>query len=106
MEDFQINFEAVAIVNSMLIENINMQLESEVADLLDRRMMSLFGVNEKPATKLEVQNTSRKLQKAQHVTKGGFKSPPPRANSYMEDHEYEEKTRASLTIGLNPSKTF
>ena len=61
LEEFQVNFEAVAIVNSMLIENINMQMESEIADLLDRRMMSLFGVNSKPANKLDVQNTSRKL---------------------------------------------
>ena len=52
------HFEAVAIVNSMLIENINMQLESEVADLLDRRMMSLFGVAPQKASKADVQNTS------------------------------------------------
>ena len=44
LEEHSVNFEAVAIVNSMLIENINMQMEAEVADLLDRRMMSLFGV--------------------------------------------------------------
>jgi len=56
-----VNFEAIAIVNSMLIENVNMQMESEVADLLDRRMMSLFGVSQKPPTKLDVQNTSRRL---------------------------------------------
>lgn len=61
LEEFQINFEAVAIVNSMLIENINMQLESEIADLLDRRMMSLFGVDGKPITKVDAQNTTRKL---------------------------------------------
>ena len=54
LEEFAVNFEAVAIVNSMLIENLNMQMESEIADLLDRRMMSLFGVNSKPATKLDV----------------------------------------------------
>ena len=58
------NFEAVAIVNSMLIENLNMQMESEIADMLDRRMMSLFGVssNTKPTSKLDVQNTSNRLQ--------------------------------------------
>ena len=54
LEEFSVNFEAIAIVNSMLIENVNMQLESEVADLLDRRMMSLFGVSQKPANKLDV----------------------------------------------------
>jgi len=64
LEEFSVNFEAIAIVNSMLIENINMQMESEIADLLDRRMMSLFGVSSKPANKMDVQNTSRRLQKA------------------------------------------
>ena len=54
LEEFAVNFEAIAIVNSMLIENINMQMESEIADLLDRRMMSLFGMSSKPATKLDV----------------------------------------------------
>lgn len=78
LEEHQVNFEAIAIVNSMLIENINMQMESEIADLLDRRMMSLFGVNQQKVNKMDVQNTSRKLQKAQHVTTGGHKSPSDR----------------------------
>ena len=69
--EFGTNFEAVAIVNSMLIENLNMQMESEIADLLDRRMMSLFGITTNATTKLDVQNTSNKLQKAQHITTGG-----------------------------------
>ena len=58
LEEHAVNFEAVAIVTSMLIENINMQLESEVADLLDRRMMSLFGVAPQKIGKADVQNTS------------------------------------------------
>ena len=45
LEEFAVNFEALAIVNSMMIENINMQMESEIADMLDRRMMSLYGIN-------------------------------------------------------------
>lgn len=38
------SFSALAVVTSMLIENLNMQMEAEMADLIDRRMMSLFGV--------------------------------------------------------------
>lgn len=54
LDEFSVNFKAIAIVNSMLIENINMQMEAEIADLLDRRMMSLFGVQKtKPPTKLD-----------------------------------------------------
>ena len=75
LDEFAVNFEAIAIVNSMLIENLNMQMESEIADLLDRRMMSLFGVSAKAPNKLDVQNTSNRLQQAQHVTVGGRRSP-------------------------------
>lgn len=79
LDEFALNFEAIAIVNSMLIENINMQMESEMADLLDRRMMSLFGVQSKVKNKLDVQNPSKRLQVAQHVTAGGRRSPSPPA---------------------------
>lgn len=33
----------------MLIENINMQMEAEIADLTDRRQISLYGCIPKPA---------------------------------------------------------
>ena len=62
MQEHAVNFEALAIVNSMLIENINMQMEAEIADLLDRRMMSLFGVNPTKVDKVDVQNTSKILR--------------------------------------------
>ena len=29
----------------MLIENLNMQIESEIADLIDRKLISLYGLN-------------------------------------------------------------
>ena len=58
LQEYAVNFEALAIVNSMLIENINMQMEAEIADLLDRRMMSLFGVQHQKVDKIDVQNTS------------------------------------------------
>jgi hypothetical protein len=38
----------------MLIENINMQMEAEMADLIDRRMMSLFGVQPTKVDKIAV----------------------------------------------------
>lgn len=62
LEEHGVNFEAIAIVNSMLIENLNMQLEGESADLIDRRMMSLFGMQGGDPTKLDVQNTSNLLK--------------------------------------------
>ena len=106
--EFGTNFEAVAIVNSMLIENLNMQMESEIADLLDRRMMSLFGINATPTNKLDAQNPSNKLQKAQHITTGGKRS----INGSITERrgggdEYQEKRkRQSVTIGLNANDTY
>jgi hypothetical protein len=39
-------------------------MEAEMADLLDRRMMSLFGVAPTKVDKLGVQNISEKLKNA------------------------------------------
>jgi hypothetical protein len=72
-----LNFEALAIVNSMLIENINMQMEGEVADLLDRRMMSLFGVDTQHIDKVDVQNTTHKLKKVKAKFGGRSQSVNP-----------------------------
>lgn len=41
--DHDANFESIATVTTMLIENINMQMESELSDLVDRKMISLYG---------------------------------------------------------------
>lgn len=68
-----------------------------MADLLDRRMMSLYGVESKPATKLSVQNTSKKLQAAQHITMAGQRSPSMRELSQTIDVD----TKLSVTIGLD-----
>jgi septal ring factor EnvC (AmiA/AmiB activator) len=40
-------FSALAGITSTLIENVNMQMEAETADLLDRRMMQLLGAAHK-----------------------------------------------------------
>jgi hypothetical protein len=66
LDEHAVNFEAIAIVNSMLIENINMQLEGEISDLMDRRMMALFGIStDSKIDKIDVQNTTKKLKKLQ-----------------------------------------
>ena len=54
-----------------------MQMECEMADMLDRRMMSLFGVNKNPVNKLEVQNTlvvqlSKEIEKDKDVQTQGY----------------------------------
>lgn len=114
LSEFEVNFKALAIVNSMLVENINMQMEAEIADLLDRRMMSLFGVQQnKATTKLDVQNTSKKLQEAQHITVGGNRSPSPRTHNTFDsgtavggaNFSIGDK-RSSVTIGLTPQGPF
>lgn len=72
LEEFAVNFEALAIVNSMMIENINMQMESEIADMLDRRMMSLYGMT--------IPHQPKK-QDVQHVTSNKFKAAQGRSPS-------------------------
>ncbi len=47
----------------MLIENINMQLEAEAADLIDRTNIALFGGHQhQKVGKVDVLNTSEKLK--------------------------------------------
>jgi hypothetical protein len=53
----------LADINAMMIENINMQMEAETADLLDRRMMQLYAVANKNMTKQDVHNASSNLKK-------------------------------------------
>lgn len=43
IDSFKSNFESISAVVSMLIENVNMQLEAESRDLTDRKMISLYG---------------------------------------------------------------
>lgn len=96
------SFSALAVVTSMLIENINMQMEAEMADLLDRRMMSLFGVAPTKVDKLGVQNVSETLKNA---TKGiTSKSPSPQRYEETGLPSIQDK-RGSLGIGnvLNDS---
>jgi hypothetical protein len=77
LSETQESSSALAVVTSMLIENVNMQMEAEMADLLDRRMMSLFGVSPTKADKIAVQNTSTKLKTTlKHHTSS--RSPEPR----------------------------
>lgn len=38
----------------MLIENTNMQIEAESADLLDRRLMALYGIRDGKPAKLDM----------------------------------------------------
>ena len=47
-------------------------MEGEISDLLDRRMMSLFGVQGDKVDKVDVQNTTHKLKavKAKMTRKG------------------------------------
>lgn len=60
-------FNSLAAMFSVLIENINMQMESETSDLLDRRMMQLFAVSKKQFDKGDVQNVSKLLSGSKNL---------------------------------------
>jgi len=70
--DHDANFESIATVTTMLIENINMQMESEMSDLLDRKMISLYGGQHEKLDKVDVTNTSKAAKDAKNR-----KSPEP-----------------------------
>ena len=53
--------ETLSVVFATLLENVNMQMEAETADMIDRRMMQLFGVAHKNLEKSDVMNNSKHL---------------------------------------------
>ena len=54
---------------SILSENLNMQMEAEWADLFDRRLMSLYGIDDKKATKQDMHGTEARAKHKQDKTK-------------------------------------
>lgn len=62
LTDHGMHFETMASVITMLIENINMQMESEVCDLVDRKMIGLYGAAQSKLDKIEVTGSSKLLQ--------------------------------------------
>jgi hypothetical protein len=57
------SFEELTGVIAMLIENINMQMEAEVTDLIDRRHISLYGaITGKANMKTDVTLTSQETK--------------------------------------------
>ena len=53
-------FVVLAECISILTENVNMQMEAEWADLFDRRLMSLYGLDSKNPTKMDIHGTKTK----------------------------------------------
>ncbi len=62
LTDHGMHFETMASVITMLIENINMQMESEVCDLVDRKMIGLYGATQSKLDKIDVSGSSKLLQ--------------------------------------------
>lgn len=44
LQDHATHFESLGTVTTMLVEGVNMQLEAELSDLLDRSTMALYGI--------------------------------------------------------------
>jgi hypothetical protein len=66
--------ETVAQTISLLMENINMQMEAEYSDLVDRKLISLYGIKPGKPTKMDQAGTEARTRQSAHV-KTGFKSP-------------------------------
>ena len=52
---------------SILTENVNMQMEAEFADLFDRKLMSLYGVDQQKPTKMDQAGTETKFKTEQKM---------------------------------------
>ena len=48
------NFNVLGQAISIITENLNMQLESEASDLLDRKLMSLYGLSDGKPSKMDL----------------------------------------------------
>ena len=55
------NQQTLAVIVTSLSENINMQMEADSADLIDRRMMQLFAVAHPTPTKADMKEKSALL---------------------------------------------
>lgn len=53
-------FNCMAQAISILTENVNMQMEADNSDLLDRRLMALYGVTDNKPTKMDIAGTLTK----------------------------------------------
>lgn len=56
------HFESIASVTTMLLENINLQMEAECADLLDRKFVALYGAQAGDLDKVDVTGTDTKIK--------------------------------------------
>jgi hypothetical protein len=62
----------MATILSSLVENVNMQMEAETADLLDRRMMQLYGVAFEKPDKNDLLNIDKHLSNAKEGKQSPF----------------------------------
>lgn len=76
-----VHLNTLAIMSSNLIENINMQMEAETSDLIDRRMMQLFAVAHPNPTKNDVTQGLSKL---------------PGQNKFSEDQTFGKRLASQI----------
>lgn len=73
MTKFSDYFSCIGQTISILTENINMQMESEFADSIDRKLISLYGVKNKKPTKMDLAGTEAQMMI--NESNGNFDSP-------------------------------
>lgn len=72
----------IAQAESMTLEALNMQLEAEAADIIDRGMIQLFGIKSQKLDKLSAQNLSKKMN---DVKEGTMTASPSKAAAAFGD---------------------
>lgn len=104
---------------SILTENVNMQMEAEWADLFDRRLMSLYGIDSKNPTKMDLHGTQTKAKhkiackkfnaaSAPQCSQTSFRKTSADARSGLSDDQeatFEDNLDVNITyLDTHPSK--
>lgn len=97
LDDHAQHFESIGTVTTMLVENLSMQMESELCDLMDRKLVSLYGFNRPGADlqKVDVVGASEQVKNNKVVTKQG-----------KPEKKIHEKTGLEETTGSGTEVTF
>jgi hypothetical protein len=78
-----VHLNTLAVMTSTMVENVNMQMEAETSDLIDRRMMQLFAVAHPQPTKADVTAGLGKL---------------PGQNKYSEEKPFGRRLASQIAV--------
>ena len=102
MKEHSVYFDTMAQITAILAENINMQMEAEHADLFDRKMMALYGIQEGKPTRMDMATklSSKARPQNRKRSKSKSKSPGKDLDDVL-DVDYEIRKQRSQDSALD-----